>query len=175
MIKIFKIINKLEKKFYIGQTKDVVKRFQEIMRYGRRGYKNKKANVIELNGLYEDMYRLGIENFHFEVIDIATDKKLANIKEKNIILMNIKRMQCYNNNAQKYTTTYKRPLYKLDTNKNILKTYNSTFEVIQDGYLHNKVAAACVKVYGFHKGCLWVYADDFKKLTKGQMGKKCTF
>lgn len=169
MIKIFKIVNKEENKFYIGKAKNIIKKFDEIKKSGCRGYeklKNKKLGIIENNGLYEDMKRLGLDKFHFEIIDTTKNRILADLKIKNFIVMNLKRMKSYNDYGVNYEIKYKRKVCKLDLDKNLIEKYESSYETVKDGYIHNKVSKACVEICGFHKGFLWIYEDDYIYLKK---------
>ena len=70
MYKIYKIINKVNGKVYIGQTKQHLKqRFREHV--------SKSSSAI-----YADIQRYGQNNFEMTVIDEAETKQMASLKEK---------------------------------------------------------------------------------------------
>ena len=76
MIGIYKITNLKNNKIYIGQSRQIEKRFQQ--------HKNKSKFLEEdkwYNPLHVDMYSFGIENFSFEVIEECTIEEL-NEKEE---------------------------------------------------------------------------------------------
>lgn len=69
---IYKITNNINEKVYIGQSIHYRRRWNE--------HKNRAKNG-RISRLYSDMREYGIENFSFEVIDIAESKEQANYKE----------------------------------------------------------------------------------------------
>lgn len=76
MIGIYKITNLKNGKVYIGQSRQIEKRFQQ--------HRNKSKFLEEdkwYSPLYIDMYSFGIENFSFEVIEECTIEEL-NEKEE---------------------------------------------------------------------------------------------
>ena len=68
---IYKITNKLTKRSYIGQTKDLFVRWREH---------TSKASY-ETMEISKDIQDLGIENFIFEVVEVFDDERLADEKE----------------------------------------------------------------------------------------------
>ena len=66
---IYKIVNKINNKIYIGQTKDIIKRFTR--------HKSNVVNKIN-HTLYDSMRCYGIENFEFIIIE-----KIENINKLN--------------------------------------------------------------------------------------------
>ena len=67
---IYKIVNKINKKIYVGQTKRTLKeRMEEHVR----------KNSIPVD---KDIEKYGIENFDIKVIDVATNEEELNDKEK---------------------------------------------------------------------------------------------
>ena len=67
MAYIYKIVNDINNKVYIGKTEETLhKRFQEHIRDSRKSYRNDRP-------LYRAMNKYGIEHFHIELIE-ETDK-----------------------------------------------------------------------------------------------------
>lgn len=64
MMGIYKITNKINGKVYIGQSKDIKKRFE-----------NHRC-MNGSNPMYEDMRKYGLENFTFEVLEECEEDKL---------------------------------------------------------------------------------------------------
>ena len=62
---IYKITNKINNKVYIGQTKDISRRFREHRQCGYNQVKNKI--------LYNAIRKYGVENFFFEVLEYTTN------------------------------------------------------------------------------------------------------
>lgn len=73
IIGIYKITNKINGKIYIGQSKNIYKRWFSHKETRKR---EKYKNVL----LYKAMNKYGIENFDFEIIEIC-DEELLNEKE----------------------------------------------------------------------------------------------
>jgi len=70
MIGIYKITNILNGKVYIGQSKDIDRRFSEHKRhYKIESHRNKIA-------LYKSMWKYGVENFKFEVLEETSNTNL---------------------------------------------------------------------------------------------------
>lgn len=75
LIGIYKITNIYNNKVYIGQSKDIYRRFEEHKR---------KYLYSDKSYLYKDMYTFGIKNFKFEIIELC-DKFELDEKEKYYI------------------------------------------------------------------------------------------
>ena len=73
---IYKITNNITKKIYIGQSVDIYQRWQAHKSIGLD-----PSSINHKNQLYYDMYKLGIENFSFEIIEEVSFKQL-NDREK---------------------------------------------------------------------------------------------
>ena len=71
---IYKIINLINNKIYIGQTKNIKKRWNEHKRCG------KKDSIY--NQLYADMNEYKIDNFTIEIIERINSPEIANEREK---------------------------------------------------------------------------------------------
>lgn len=75
MMGIYQIINKINNKSYIGQSRNIKRRFRD---HKRIAY---KENNINYNyPLYQAIRKYGIENFSFEILEECTEDEL-NIKE----------------------------------------------------------------------------------------------
>ena len=120
---IYCIKNKINKKKYIGSSKNI------SYRYGRH-FSNLRRNKHKNKHLQNAVNKYGIENFSFEIIEI--------VKNNNLII----REQFYINNTKwemLYNTTKiagsgggdirRKKLYMLDLEGNILKKFSSGVEL----------------------------------------------
>lgn len=71
---IYKIVNKLNNKTYIGQSKDCYNRWTQ----------HKTKYKFQNTPLYEDMRKYGIQNFYFKIIE-KIPECLLNAREKEYI------------------------------------------------------------------------------------------
>jgi len=58
---IYKITNKINGKSYIGQSKDIYKRWKQ--------HKEEAENLQTKNELYLDMQKYGLKNFEFKILE----------------------------------------------------------------------------------------------------------
>lgn len=75
MIGIYKITNKVTGKIYIGQSKQIEKRFKEHIRHSRLNTRNARTP------LHSDIKRYGSDNFAFEVLE-ECEMSLLSEREK---------------------------------------------------------------------------------------------
>jgi group I intron endonuclease len=75
MTGIYKITNRVNQKFYIGQSKDIEKRWKD-----HKQEKSRKQNTI----LQRAFAKYGIENFDFEVLQECTKEELNELEVKYI-------------------------------------------------------------------------------------------
>lgn len=75
MCGIYKIINKINGKIYIGQSIDIERRIKTHIQHGKYNYASYNSY------LYRDMYIYGIDNFEFEVVE---ECKKEELNEKEI-------------------------------------------------------------------------------------------
>lgn len=75
-IGIYKITNKINNKVYIGQSKNISRRWREHKRH----YKNKNNSSV----LYKAIRKYGLENFLFEIIELCDESKLDELEIKYI-------------------------------------------------------------------------------------------
>ena len=73
MIGIYKIVNKLNNKVYIGQSNDILRRFNE----------HKNRNVIQID---KAIQTYGVDNFSFEILEECELEELE-LKEKYYITL----------------------------------------------------------------------------------------
>lgn len=89
MIGIYKIENKLTREVYIGQSRDIERRWQQ-----HRDNHVAKTKVRKYP-LYRDMRHYGIENFSFEVLEECSEFML-NEREEYWIAHYAAKVYCYN-------------------------------------------------------------------------------
>ena len=122
MIGIYKITNLVNSKIYIGQSRQIEKRFQQ--------HKNQAKFLEEdkwYSPLYIDMYSFGIDNFSFEVIEECTIEEL-NEKEEYWI-------KYYNSQENGYNITSGGDCtgkLSSDDVKNIIKLLQEKFLSVDD-------------------------------------------
>lgn len=138
MAYIYKIINNINKKVYIGQTKRTIEiRWNQHL----REYKYKD------HVLYKAMRKYGIENFTIEVIENCPEEEL-NEKEEFYIkkynsYINFEKSNGYNMTlgGQNIIETLKKPVYYINLNNFEIKYYNSISEAHRD----TNISFSCIK------------------------------
>lgn len=82
MIGIYKITNKINGKIYIGQSTNIMSRWDKHCRQAL----NKEKEREPLNLLHKAIRKYGVTNFYFEIEEIC-DKDLLDQKEKEYIAL----------------------------------------------------------------------------------------
>lgn len=133
---IYKIINNLNGKCYVGQSIHIEERWQEHISLSKDGtYCYEKP-------LYRAFRKYGIENFTFEILEECPKEELGE-KEKYYIILNNAYLEGYNCNLggninSDYNTTYKQKIKNIIedlqndelTEKEIAKKYNVSYSVV---------------------------------------------
>ena len=129
MAYIYKIINNINKKVYIGQTKRTIE-----IRWKQHLQEYKIKDYI----LYKAMRKYGIENFTIEVIESCPEEEL-NEKEEFYIrkynsYINFEKSNGYNMTlgGQNIIETLKIPVYYINLDNFKIKYYDSISEASQD-------------------------------------------
>lgn len=138
MAYIYKIINNINKKVYIGQTKRTIEiRWKQHL----REYKDKDY------ALYKAMRKYGIENFTIEVIENCSEEEL-NEKEEFYIRkynshINFEKSNGYNMTlgGQNIIETLKIPVYYINLDNFEIKYYDSISEAHRD----TNISFSCIK------------------------------
>lgn len=165
MYYIYGIKNLIDNRYYVGMSADVGKRFGQHIKYGERGFESPENKVPTKRGLYVDMYRYGIENFMFKVLEVVKNDsvKLAyDIEEKWIKKFNA----CVNG----YNSTYNASAYS-DNNydgfhsKNNINNY---YKLLSNEQI--VVFRSCIKMFGLN--ALSVDCGDFN-INEGKLQRYC--
>lgn len=128
MIGIYKITNKINNKTYIGQSKDIQRRWKQHI----NNSKNIKHSSY-FNPLYVDFRKYGIENFDFEILQ--TFEKYNKIELDKAELSFMKKFNTLQNGYNILASTgQKIVLENIETNTRV--SFLSFAEV--EKYLHDK-------------------------------------
>jgi len=120
MIGIYKITNLINKRIYIGQSSDILKRFKQY---------HKLQNCKTQTLLYRSLKKYGVENHKFEIITECDVKDLNNLERYyqdlyNVIDpkcgMNLKLTNSKDRNVEHSKETKQKIAEKLKGNKNML-------------------------------------------------------
>lgn len=65
-----------------------------------------------------------------------------------------------------------KPFYQVDINCKIVKEYNCQREAVEDGYSERLISECLRGLRESHKGYVWIYINDFNKLTKEECKHK---
>lgn len=160
MYKIYRIVNKINHKIYVGQTsKTIEERFEEHIY-------NSKCSDINHRKLYMAIQKYGIKNFYVEEIDRAVTKEDANYKEEFYI-------ECYNSFHKGYNantggdcgSANRKRVFQIDKSTlNIINTFNSTREAGRDiGKPNIHISDACLGKRKSAYGYYWCFAEDYDK------------
>ena len=88
---IYKIINKINGKYYVGSTKDFHRRWND---HKTELNKNRHNN----NYLQKSYNKHGIYNFNFVIVEKVSTKKLVEIEQKYLDIAKREKDKCYNLN-----------------------------------------------------------------------------
>lgn len=148
---IYKIMNDINNKIYIGKTSlpSIEDRFKDHIKDSKK-WKNTPDDLKEKRPLYEAFYKYGIEHFFIEKIEDVKDDEEANIREKYWI----KKLRTYigfsdcngynatlgGDGVRKYN--YKEIAYeylKLGTVKEVIKKYNCDPKTVRLACFENNI------------------------------------
>lgn len=145
---IYKILNKINNKCYIGQSIHIEQRWKEHL----RGKGNKP--------LLQDIQQYGIENFSFEIIELCEQKELderekywINYYNSDETGYNVKDIG-FNIYAIKAT---QKPIYCYDLNGNFIQRYISLAEAERLTGINNSNISRAAKTNGRTKQYQWSY------------------
>ena len=152
---IYKITNLINNKVYIGQSVEIERRWQKHKNY----YKNKENHKYKI---YRAMYKYGIENFSFEIIEICQPKQL---NERQIYWISY-----YNSLQNGYNMTSggdgiincnDKPVNQYDSNGKFLNTYKSAHEAERQTQIcFTNICKVCRKERPHAGGYIWRYVSD---------------
>lgn len=162
MIGIYMFTNQKNGKVYVGQSKNIEKR------YYQHSINSLNSNCTEYNTyFYKAIRKYGFNNFSFEILEICLieeldEKEIKWIKEKQA-----------NNPAYGYNSTEggtlpsnrSKTIFQYDMNFNLIKIYKNAYEaaeILGDGYSQSAIQRCathkkCVKSVG---GFIFTYAND---------------
>ena len=128
MIGIYKITNKINNKIYIGQSKDIERRWKQHI----NNSKNIKHSSY-FNPLYIDFRKFGIENFNFEILQ--TFEKYNKIELDKAELFFMKKFNTLQNGYNILASTGQKIVLE-DIETNIKISFISFIAV--ENFLHDK-------------------------------------
>lgn len=162
MFYVYCITNKLNKKVYIGKSKDALKRFRihlKIVKGGKEKYPRK------YHAIHAAITKYGIENFTFEILhEINTETKAFDLEMKEISFIDLdKRYNLSNggegNSGWKHTEKSKKKMSKARKGKKFTTEHRAALSAAQLGELHSQ--------YGKHQSITW--KENKSKLTASQV------
>ena len=112
---VYKIMNIVTGDFYVGSSRNVMKRWTEHKYPSTwKRYPNKP--------LYQDMQKYGVENFRFQLLCSVMPEYLTQVEQEYIEMLN----PTYNsNNAKGWDTERYRKYYQSEKRKEYIRKYNS--------------------------------------------------
>lgn len=169
---IYKIVNSVNGKVYIGQTQK---------RLGRRWTQHKNCAKRELpyrSKLYDAMRKYGYDSFSISVVEECENDAL---NEREIFW--IEQFDSINNgyNIAKGGMGHiseARPIAQFDLDGNYIKTYSSAFDAAEAvGSTPQAIYNICYKYYKSYGGYQWRFLDEAQslgmKLPKHRVTNKC--
>lgn len=148
--------NKINNKVYIGQTCQIKTHF----RWGHNGnhYKDQPK-------FFRAIQKYGWDNFEHLILETNLSKEVADIKERELIILYNSIENGYNTADGGQTSRHATPkVYKLDKNKNILAIYTSYGEAGRANNVNcNSIRYCCLHQYGYvtSAGFYWCLAIDY--------------
>lgn len=195
---IYRILNTINNKSYIGSSVSVFKR---LSTHKRMLINNKHFN----KHLQSSFNRYGLDNFNFSLIE-ETEIDIINEREEYYIsiyksndreLGYNKRIQCDTNIGREFSKTHienlrkshlgikrtkeshlkilrsqYKPVYKMDKDGLILSTYDSILSASIDSGVHKESISACCRgKLNSTGGFYWCFVDNFSKMKFKKIGK----
>ena len=133
---IYLITNLINGKKYVGQSRDICKRFKKHIASTKEPTGNNYTTIIT-----QALIKYGVENFSFVILEFVEDRLLLNERE----LYWINYFDCWTHKALGYNVQIPdhlgfwnvRPVQQLDLNNNVLRTFDSIAEAQrQTGFYH---------------------------------------
>ena len=151
---IYKIENKINGKVYIGQTRNIRKRW-----YDHR-YVAQHGGLNGTNKLYEHMRLYGVDNFEISVIESCTDSKLTDREGYWIDVYDSTNCEKgYNRKGVRVSNTNSISQYDLDGN--LVAIYSGKCEAAKiTGVKSQCIEKCCNKEIDYSYGYIWRYSDD---------------
>lgn len=161
---IYRILNTINNKTYIGKTNNINKRFKEHLWVA-----NKK---ILSYPLHNDLRKYGKDNFKFEVLEYCSDKQLNNKEKVFIEIFNTLYPNGYNLNfgvspskitkdKMKESSKTKKEVIQYDLNGNFIKEFSSSCEagrvVFGDRNKQNIINKVCLGKLKTAHGYIWTF------------------
>ena len=171
---IYKIINRVNNKIYIGQTiNSIEQRFKQH---------TSAANNDYAGYLYNAMRKYGIDNFIIEALE-ENDNILLNERERYYIALfnstdrnigyNIDKGGGNGHATHPEHSRYTRPVNKYDLNGNLIKSYNSIKECAKDNNMAPSNISACVQgKFKSWNGFQYKYEEDTPEVITSVRGSK---
>lgn len=169
---IYIIYNKINKKCYVGQTKNLYKRCKEHINSLNNNYHFNKY-------LQRSWNKYGSDNFDVYGIEIVDDESRLNECELKYIKLLQSRIYKYGYNAKLDTydridenssgnkgivlPSKRRAVVQLDFNGNFINRYDcATVAASVTGIHWSNIASCCNKQRGNAGGFIWIYEDEYK-------------
>ena len=164
MVGIYKIINTINNKIYIGQSIDIKRRWNDHKSELRR---NAHYNIY----LQQSWNKYGEENFIFEVIEF--NKKFTNEDLNELEIYYIDKLKTFDNNfgynltiGGCYNEAKAKSVLQFDNLGKIIKEYKSTTEAEKETGINKETIRSNANINKVGKsagGFVWMYRDDYDK------------
>lgn len=150
---IYRAINKINGKSYIGQTVNFKSRVWQHMRC------YEKENCL----FHEALKEYGYENFEWEVIETCDEREKAVELEKYYIEFYNTYRNGYNENKGGVGGYNARAVVCISKNGEFIKRYDSAAETEKDGFRNTDVLLCCKNKLKTCKNYLFMFEDDYEK------------
>lgn len=163
---IYRIINKIDGKYYVGSSKNIQKRWDEHRRVLRL---NKHPNDFLQNAWNKH----GESNFEFQIIELVKSEELLLVEQKYLDIVKVESKMSYNLNYDarggKLSEYSKQKISKANTGRKVTEEIRLKLSEVHKGI--KLTAAAKLKLHIFNKGKK-LSEDHKRKIGLANKGKK---
>lgn len=152
MIGIYRITNKLNGKFYIGQSRDVSYRIKQHLMEA-----NDPKSLAYNTPLHKDIREFGWENFNSEVLLTCKVEELSRKEQDLINAAEIMSKNLLYNLRNDYIDS---KIAQYDLKGNLIKVWDSTKEIRSAGFEISNILKACRGTISSSKGSLWRFVKS---------------
>lgn len=153
---IYKVVNKINGKIYIGKTNNFKKRKQEHTVY----------DINDNSYFHKALKKYGLDSFEWSIIDYAhTLTEINNLEKYYISEYNTYKPNGYNmtKGGDGGSMWNARPVVCLELDGTYVAKYDSAGETKTDGFRDSGVLICCKNPKRTHKGKIFMFLDEYLK------------
>jgi group I intron endonuclease len=169
MYYVYRIVNKLNSKTYVGKARDPLKRFRGHIKIAKGG---KETYPRKFHAIHAAIVKYGIENFSFEIIhEVDTEQEAFDFETAEIAKLRAADLPTYNlsdggegNSGWHHTDSARKKMSIARKGRTFTNEHKLALSLAQSGELHPQ--------YGKHQSTQWkenkakLKADQVREIRK---------